>query len=62
MKIDQAENFQPITLTIENAREAQAFIGLIDRAEKELNNLEADQHVLAVGMSNVFTQDIHIGK
>ena len=59
MKMSQKPKFQPITITLETAREAEAFWELLDNVYVYLPI--GDARNIAVMISNWFTCDAQLG-
>jgi hypothetical protein len=64
MKIQQAKTFQPITITIETAREAELFIGIIDKVDawhchsSGPPHLTLNEYELVRTISDAFTDEV----
>lgn len=63
MIVKQQPIFQPITITLETAKEAEALWNLVDYASGPQSRLELDDfnRKFAIGLSNWFSEKAQMG-
>jgi hypothetical protein len=59
MKIEQKPKFQPIVMTLETAKEAEALWAAVDRQVETIN--DGDYKSILIGISNWFSNNAQIG-